>query len=94
MPRATDALARGVVGLPHEVIALLAGGVGADDGEAVARRGAAVTGPGREDEHVALPDLERLALGPPNPKNPNALMHYLKMAFNKAYFHIVPSGWV
>lgn len=32
--------------------------------------------------------------GPPHPKNPNALMHYLKMAFNKAYFHIVPSGWV
>jgi len=32
--------------------------------------------------------------GPPHPKTPNALMHYLKMAFNKAYFHIVPSGWV
>jgi sulfide:quinone oxidoreductase len=32
--------------------------------------------------------------GPPQPKDPNALMHYLKMAFNKAYFHIVPSGWV
>lgn len=32
--------------------------------------------------------------GPPQPKTPNALMHYLKMAFNKAYFHIVPSGWV
>ncbi len=32
--------------------------------------------------------------GPPEPKTPNALMHYLKMAFNKAYFHIVPSGWV
>ena len=32
--------------------------------------------------------------GPPHPKNPNALMHYLKMAFNKAYFHIVPQGWV
>ena len=32
--------------------------------------------------------------GPPKPKDPNALMHYLKMAFNKAYFHIVPSGWV
>jgi sulfide:quinone oxidoreductase len=32
--------------------------------------------------------------GPPQPKNPNAIMHYLKMAFNKAYFHIVPSGWV
>ncbi len=31
---------------------------------------------------------------PPQPKAPNALMHYLKMAFNKAYFHIVPSGWV
>ncbi len=31
---------------------------------------------------------------PPQPKTPNALMHYLKMAFNKAYFHIVPSGWV
>ena len=32
--------------------------------------------------------------GPPLPKEPNPLMHYLKMAFNKAYFHIVPSGWV
>jgi len=32
--------------------------------------------------------------GPPQPKTPNALMHYLKMAFSKAYFHIVPSGWV
>ncbi|MEP6670375.1 MAG: FAD/NAD(P)-binding oxidoreductase [Chthoniobacter sp.] len=32
--------------------------------------------------------------GPPQPKTPNALMHYLKMAFNKAYFHIVPNGWV
>lgn len=32
--------------------------------------------------------------GPPHPKHPNALMHYLKMAFNKAYFHIVPSGWI
>jgi sulfide:quinone oxidoreductase len=32
--------------------------------------------------------------GPPQPRNPNALMHYLKMAFNKAYFHLVPSGWV
>jgi sulfide:quinone oxidoreductase len=32
--------------------------------------------------------------GPPQPKDPNALMHYLKMAFNKAYFHIIPSGWV
>ena len=31
---------------------------------------------------------------PPQPKDPNALMHYLKMAFNKAYFHIIPSGWV
>ena len=31
---------------------------------------------------------------PPQPKTPNALMHYLKMAFNKAYFHIVPSGWL
>jgi sulfide:quinone oxidoreductase len=32
--------------------------------------------------------------GPPHPKTPNALMHYLKMAFNKAYFHIVPNGWL
>lgn len=32
--------------------------------------------------------------GPPQPKTPNALMHYLKMAFSKAYFHIVPSGWI
>ena len=32
--------------------------------------------------------------GPPRPHDPNALMHYLKMAFNKAYYHIVPSGWV
>ena len=32
--------------------------------------------------------------GPPKPKDPNALMHYLKMGFNKAYFHIVPSGWM
>ena len=32
--------------------------------------------------------------GPPQPKTPNALMHYLKMAFNKAYFHIVPNGWL
>lgn len=31
---------------------------------------------------------------PPQPKTPNALMHYLKMAFNKAYFHVVPSGWL
>jgi sulfide:quinone oxidoreductase len=31
---------------------------------------------------------------PPDPKTPNAIMHYLKMAFNKAYYHIVPSGWV
>jgi len=32
--------------------------------------------------------------GPPDPKTPNALMHYLKMAFNKAYFQLVPSGWL
>jgi sulfide:quinone oxidoreductase len=32
--------------------------------------------------------------GPPQPKTPNMLMHYLKMAFNKAYFHIVPKGWI
>ena len=31
---------------------------------------------------------------PPQPKTPNAIMHYLKIAFNKAYFHIVPGGWV
>jgi sulfide:quinone oxidoreductase len=31
---------------------------------------------------------------PPVVKDPNALMHYLKMAFNKAYFHLVPTGIV
>jgi len=31
---------------------------------------------------------------PPQLKDPNALMHYLKMAFNKAYFHLVPTGVV
>jgi sulfide:quinone oxidoreductase len=27
-------------------------------------------------------------------KDPNVLMHYLKMAFNQAYFHLVPTGVV
>jgi sulfide:quinone oxidoreductase len=31
---------------------------------------------------------------PPVVKDPNALMHYLKMAFNKTYFHLVPTGVV
>lgn len=31
---------------------------------------------------------------PPVVKDPNALMHYLKMAFNKSYFHLVPTGVV
>lgn len=31
---------------------------------------------------------------PPVVKDPNALMHYMKMAFNKTYFHLVPTGVV
>jgi len=31
---------------------------------------------------------------PPVVKDPNALMHYMKMAFNKSYFHLVPTGVV
>lgn len=33
-------------------------------------------------------------VNPPVVKDPNALMHYMKMAFNKAYFHLVPTGVV
>lgn len=31
---------------------------------------------------------------PPMVKDPNAIMHYMKMAFNKTYFHLVPTGVV
>ncbi len=31
---------------------------------------------------------------PPVVKAPNALMHYLKMAFDEAYFHLVPTSVV
>lgn len=31
---------------------------------------------------------------PPVVKDPNAVMHYMKMAFNKTYFHLVPTGVV
>lgn len=31
---------------------------------------------------------------PPVLKEPNALMHYMKIAFNKTYFHLVPTGVV
>jgi sulfide:quinone oxidoreductase len=42
--------------------------------------------------HATILDFDYA--NPPQPKTPSALMHYLKMALNKAYFHIVPSGWV
>ncbi len=31
---------------------------------------------------------------PARGKDPNALMHYMKVAFKKTYFHLVPTGVV
>src|SRR4051812_13735485 len=61
---AAGGLDLGLVVTAEQVVVLLAGGVRADDREAVAGRRAAMAGAGGEDEHVAGGDLERLALRP------------------------------
>src|SRR5215217_3824003 len=50
--------------LAQQVVVLLPRRVGADDAEAVTRRGAAVAGAGGQHEHVAGGDLERLSRRP------------------------------